>query len=251
MKKEHMLVIGGSRGIGRTVVQMMAKKGYRVSVISRKQPQEKIEKVHYWAADITKPGHFSKVFKQIIREHGALNHLVFCQKFRGAGDDWTGQIETSLTAVKRVIESAVDDFENIKGRNTIVVFTSMAGRLIATEQPVGYHVVKAGLEQMTRYYALALGAKGIRVNAVVPSWVLKEENKDFYSQNKKFYDLNIKISPLGRMVTSQDVACAVAFFCSAQSAGVTGQSLVVDGGVSLQEQGALARALMPTDRKGN
>ncbi len=242
-----MLVIGGSKGIGRSVVQTMTQRGYLVSVISRKQPQEKIKKVHYWDADITKPGRFLKVFNEIIRRQGQLNHLVFCQQFRGAGDDWAGQIETSLTAVKRVIGSAVDHFENIKGRNTIIIVTSIAGRLIAAEQPVGYHVAKAGLEQMTRYYALTLGAKGIRVNAIAPNMVLKEENKDFYLRNKKIYDLYRKISPLGRMVASDDVAHTVAFFCSSQSAGITGQSLVIDGGVSLQEHAALARALMSLD----
>jgi NAD(P)-dependent dehydrogenase (short-subunit alcohol dehydrogenase family) len=247
VKKEHVLVIGGSKGTGRAVVQTMAQKGYLVSVVSRKLPEKKIEGVHYRAVDITKPGDFSKVFKGIIRDLGPLNHLVFCQQLRGAGDEWGGQIDTSLTAVKHVIESAVDDFENVKGKNTIVLISSIVGRLVATEQPVGYHVAKAGVDQMTRYYAMALGPQGIRVNAVAPNSVLKEENKDFYLRNSKIYDLYKGISPLGKMVTSEDVANTIAFLCSLQSAGITGQILVIDAGVMLQDHEGMARTLMSLD----
>ena len=219
MKKEHMLVIGGTKGTGRIVVQTMAKKGYRVSVVSRNLPQEKVKGARYWAVDITKPDHFSKVFNEIIRDQGPLNHLVFCHQFRGTGDNWTGQIDTNLTAVKHVVESAIGKFEDIKEKNTIVFISSIVGRLIASEQPVGYHVAKAGLDQMTRYYAVALGPRGIRVNAIAPNSVLKEENRNFYLQNKKIHDLYTKISPLGKMVTSQDVANTVAFFCSPRVSG--------------------------------
>lgn len=239
-----MLIIGGSKGIGRAIVQTMVKAGYVVSVVSRKEPQEKYKNVRYWAADITKRDPFRNVFKRIVRQNGKLNHLVFCQQFRGTGDDWSGQIETSLTATKDIIELVSTDFEDTR-RNSIIIISSIASHYIAQEKSVGYHMTKAGLEQMIRYYALVLGPKGIRVNGVSPHIVLKEENKDFYiQQNKKIYDLYKKISPLGKMVTSDDVVHAVAFLCSSQSAGITGQSIVIDAGVSLQEHACLARALM-------
>ena len=242
-----MLVVGGSKGIGGAIVGAMTKAGYVLSVISRKEPEEKFENVHYWAADVTKQNSFLNVFKMILRQNGKLNHLVFSQQFRGPGDDWSGQIETSLTATKSIIELVSGDFENTR-RNSMTIVSSIAGRFVAKEQSVAYHVVKAGLEHMVRYYALVLGPKGIRVNGVSPHIVLKKENKNFYLRNKEIYDLYTKVSPLGRMVTADDVASTVGFLCSSQSSGITGQSIVIDCGVSLQEHAGLARTLMSLDK---
>ena len=130
----------------------------------------------------------------------------------------------------------------------MTMVSSIAGRFVAREQSVAYHVTKAGLEHMVRYYALVLGPQGIRVNGVSPHIVLKEENKNFYLQNKKIYDLYKKVSPLGRMVTAQEVADTVMFLCSSQSSGITGQNIVIDCGVSLQEHAGLARVLMSLDK---
>ncbi len=248
MNKEHVLMIGASKGSGRISAQTLAQAGYQVSVISRRPPQEKIDGARHWSADITKPALFAETLEAIVRQAGPLHHLIFCHQFRGEGDAWAGQIETSLTAVKRVIESAVDHFAPARGGSTIVIVSSICGRLIAVEQPVGYHVAKAGLEQMVRYYAMALGRKGIRVNAVAPNSVLKAENRDFYKRNKELYDLYAKILPLGRMVSSEDVAGAIAFLCGPPSSGITGQTLVIDGGMSLQDHEGMARSLMSLDQ---
>jgi len=247
MKKEHMLVVGGSKGIGRSIVQTMLKAGYVLSVISRTKPQEKYKNVHYWAADITQQSFLPDILSELVRRNGKLDHLVFCQQFRDTGDDWNGQIETSLTATKNIIEWASDHFTKRRG-GSITMIGSIANRYIAKEKSVGYHVAKAGLEQMIRYYALALGPRGIRVNGISPNTVLKQENKDFYiKENKKLYDLYANISPLRRMVTSSDVANAAAFLCGPYSASITGQSIVIDGGLSLREHAGLARALMSFD----
>jgi len=246
MKKDHMLVIGGTKGIGRAIVQAMIKAGYHLSVVSRKEPQEKYRDVHYWIADITDQDTFQRVFHEIIGHSGKLNHLIFCQQFRGPGDDWAGQIETNLTATKQIIELASNAFEDTQ-RNSIVMISSIASHYIANEKSVGYHVVKAALEQMIRCYALVLAPKGIRVNGVSPHIVLKEENKGYYARNKNLHDLYAKVSPMGRMVTAEDVANAVMFLCSPQSSGITGQSLVIDCGIELQEHASLARALTALD----
>lgn len=247
MKKEHMLVIGGSKGIGRAIVQTMLKAGHVLSVINRKESQEKYRNVRYWAADITKQASLPEVLSRLVRRNGKLNHLIFCQQFRDAGDDWNGQIETSLTATKYIIELVINNFVKMRG-GSITIISSIANRYIAKEKSVGYHVVKAGLEQMIRYYAFAFGPRRIRVNGISPNTVLKQENKDFYlRRNKQLYNLYTKISPLGRMVTSSDVANAAAFLCSPCAASITGQSIVIDGGLSLQEHAGLARTLMSFD----
>ena len=115
----------------------------------------------------------------------------------------------------------------------------MASRFICSEQPVSYHIAKAALNQMVRYYAVALGPRGIRVNAVLPDTLIKDESRAFYEQNPQLRRVNESIIPLGRMGAAEDVANAVLFLCSPQSSFITGHELVVDGGMSLLGQGGL------------
>jgi NAD(P)-dependent dehydrogenase (short-subunit alcohol dehydrogenase family) len=183
---------------------------------------------------------------EIIREQGPVNHLIFTQRYRGTDDEWAGEIETSLTATKNVIEQLSDKFADSNQRS-IVIVSSIASRLIAGEQPVGYHVAKAGLHQMVRYYAVTLGHLGIRVNSVSPGTIIKDESKDFYLKNQRLQELYNGITPLGRMGTSDDVAGVISFLCSPQSSFVSGQDIVIDGGRSLVWQETLARDIADLD----
>jgi NAD(P)-dependent dehydrogenase (short-subunit alcohol dehydrogenase family) len=109
--------------------------------------------------------------RESVRVQGPLTGAVFLQRFRGEGDSWDGEIRTTLSATKFLVENLVADFDP-EGRGAIVMVSSNAGRYVARNQPLSYHVAKAGLNQMTRYFAAVLGKKGIRVNAVSPCTVL-------------------------------------------------------------------------------
>lgn len=247
MVQKHSLVIGGTRGIGRAIVRALAGESDAVSVIGRREPPEEdrhIPGARHWAVDLLDRKGLAKVWKEIIGRGGPLNSLVFCQRYRGEGDRWTGEMSTSLTATKDAIEYLADEFGDT-GENAIVVVSSTASQYIADEQPVSYHVAKAGLNQMVRYYAVTLGPKAIRVNGVSAGAVLKEESRGFYQQNPELHDLFRKISPLNRMGTSDDIANAVAFLCSPKASFITGQNIVVDGGLSLQGHHSLVRRLSP------
>lgn len=245
MKTKRTLIIGGTRGIGRALVATLAEKKQLVSVIGR-HPANEMDLINpntrYWTVDLLDKKKLSRVLKEIISNNNPLNNLVFLQHYRGRGDDWRGEIETSLNATKYIIENLAGKFEKV-GDKSIVIVSSVAGFSVADEQPLSYHVVKAGLNQMVRYYAFVLGSKGIRVNAVSSGTIIKEESKQFYSMNKQLSSLYAKIIPLGRMGTSFDVANVVVFLCSEQAAFITGQNIIVDGGVSLWWQESLARKL--------
>ena len=231
--------------MGRALVRTLAEEDHVLSVIGRHpalEADQRIPRVHYWLVDLSEQERLSAALEEIIRQNGKLNHMVFFQRYRGEDDNWTGEIQTSLTATKDIIDRLVDDFDSTNG-SSIVIVSSVASHFIAEEQPLSYHVAKAGLNQMVRYYAVALGAKGIRVNCVLPSTVLKDESKNFYFQNEQLYNLYKRITPLRRMGTSEDIAYVIAFLCSPKASFITGQNMVVDGGLSLQSHEALARKL--------
>lgn len=247
MGEKHSLVIGGTRGIGRALVKNWAEEGHILSVIGRRQPSETDRQwhgVYYSAIDLFDHEKLMAVLTEIIRKNGRLDNLVFFQRYRGEGDDWAGEIELNLTVTKAVIERLTEEFKK-EGEKSIVVISSAASELILKEQPLSYHIAKAGQNQMVRYFAVNLAPRGIRVNAVSPAIVMKEEAKDFYLQNEKLHSLYKTITPLGRMGRSEDIANATAFLCSEKASFITGQNIVVDGGLSLQSQQSLARKLCP------
>ena len=177
------LITGGTRGIGRAVAARLAQSGHVVSVIGRSTPAKPDANVRVWTADVADPGRLAAVLEEIGREQGKVSGAVLSQRFRGDGDDWAGEIATSLAATRQVIEWVGGHAEPRGQGPAIVVVGSTAASLVASEQPVGYHMAKAAVMQMVRYYAVALGPKGIRVNAVSPGTTVKDESKQFYADS--------------------------------------------------------------------
>lgn len=245
MKAPHSLVIGGTRGIGRAVVERLAGDGHRVSVIARRPPPARSSRrarVQFHAADVRDRAALTAALSQIVRDPGKINNLIFLQRHRGDGDAWREELEISLTATKNAVEALQDHFA--PGGKSIVMVSSIQAALISSFSSLGYHVAKGALQHMVRYWAVTLGPRGIRVNSVSPGTVLKEESKAFFLKNKLLGDLYRKITPLRRFGQAGEVANVVALLCSDAMSFVTGQDIVVDGGVSLQWQESLARDLV-------
>lgn len=245
----HSLIVGGSKGLGRELARLLAESGHVVSVIARHAPagpEADPTGIRSWAADILDPSALEGALGELLTRNGPLDNLVFLQRYRGQGDVWQGELDTTLTATCRLIERLSDSFREGAG-GSIIVVGSLLGRLVWAKQPFSYHAAKAALEQLAAYYAVALGPKGIRVNCVSPLTFLKEESKQFYLEDERVSALYREIIPLGRMGTSLDVARVIRFLCSEDAAFVSGQTLVVDGGCSRLFQEGLARRLAGLD----
>lgn len=235
----HSLVVGGSRGLGLAMARSFLAKGHKVGVISRTAPSD--QGLHHFKTDLADAMQVAATLAAIKATDGPLDNLVFVQRYRGDGETWTAEIEASLAATKTLIEGLADKFAP---GGSIVIVTSVVDRFVADEQPAGYHIAKAGLAHMARYYAVTLGPRGIRCNCVSPGVFVKEESRAFHEEGNRplFYK---QVIPLGRPGETGEICDVIAFLCTSAAAYVTGQNITVDGGVSAQAHLTLASKVFP------
>jgi NAD(P)-dependent dehydrogenase (short-subunit alcohol dehydrogenase family) len=243
MTKQHAVVVGGTKGLGRIVVQNFLARGCDVSVVSRHKPAEFANgpALRHFAADLESSDTLTELPAVIRDGFGHLDYLVLSQRFRGQGDPWAGEIQVGLTASRLLIEGFAPHFRD-QGDRAIGVVSSVYAEFVGSSQPVGYHAVKGGLNAMVRHYAATLGRNGIRVNSIMPLTYLKPESRAFYEQNDRLMDLYRRLVPLGRLGTAEESADAIDFLCSERASFINGQCLFLDGGVSVVWQEEIAKA---------
>ncbi len=239
----HSVVVGGTKGLGKVVVKKLLARGDLVSILARNSYSDLFsENAHSFPADITQKEELLSSLQSIVEKFSKVNYLVFLQRYRGDKDDWEGEFHTSLTATRHIIDFFIPHFQEV-GDKAIVMVSSVFAKYVGKGQPPSYHVMKAGLDQLMRYYAVNLGEQGIRSNGITPFTFLKEESKHFYLNNEPLHNLYKKIIPLQRMGTTEDSADVIEFLCSPKAGYLTGQNIVVDGGLSLVWPETLARSL--------
>jgi len=238
----HAVVVGGTRGLGRAVVERFVARGCAVSVVSRQRPADFPEQTGllHFSADLERSESFAGIWRRIAEAGGPVRYLVLSQRFRGQGDPWAGEIQVGLTASRDLIEGFSNHFTG-DGDRAIGVVSSVYAEFVGSSQPVGYHMVKGGLNAMVRHYAATLGRRGIRVNAIMPLTYLKRESRVFYEQNEALMDVYRRLVPLGRLGTAEECADALDFLCSERASFVNGQNLFLDGGVSTIWQEEVAK----------
>ena len=240
----HSLVIGGTRGLGRVVARLLGESGHRVSSIGRREagPEDAVANVRRWRADFSDEAVVGATLREVIATSGSVDYVVFCQRYRDQADSWDGELRITLGLTRAVIDALGDDGWGSADKAMVMV-SSVFGEWIGEGQPVGYHVAKAGMLQLMRYYAVNLGRRGIRANAVTPFTFLKPESEQFYLGNQPLMDFYREAVPLGRLATADDIARVIRFLCSSDAAFINGQNLHVDGGLSAVWPETLARRL--------
>lgn len=231
-RKRRVFVFGGSRGIGRVYAERCARAGADVSVFSRTWRSQAGEGPKFVQADFLDPSASAEIaLEHLKRGGGEIHGILFAQRYRGDDQGWESEMRASVETTRLVVETLAPHFSDEGG--SIVMISSNAARSVAPEQPVDYHIAKSAIEQMVRYFAYQLGARRVRVNAVAPALTIKPENEAYYAAHPKLTEMFSSATPLGRMARAEDVCGVIDFLHGPSSAFVTGQTIVVDGGLSL------------------
>ena len=234
------IVTGAARGIGATISNSLIARGAVVAAADLLPAQS-------WENQLTAPNskHFVDVrskqscldlVQSVISEHGRIDYLVNnagivrrAKASEVAEKDFTDVIDINLNGTFFMSQAIYAELKKTKG--AIVNIGSTSGHS-AVHNTVGYSVSKAGVMFMAKVLAFEWAADGIRVNAVGPTIVPSDMTAPLLTNDVYMKD-KISSIPLGRMATQQDVADSVLFLLSDAAGMVTGQTIFIDGGVTI------------------
>jgi len=241
-----VLVTGASRGIGRGVAEGLAAAGAKVTLAARTQDalREVADGIaasggtaEVAVADLTGPEAAQAAVAQAVDRFGALDGAfvnagvsVDVPAFEISEADWRRVLDVNLSGAFFTAQAAG---RAMRGRGGSIVFTSSTFAHVAFPLRSAYAVSKAGVAHLARQLALEWGPERIRVNAIGPTATLTDLNRERLSQ-PAIRDALVANIPLGRLLEPEDLIGAVAFLLGRESAMVTGQSLLVDGGFTIQ-----------------
>ena len=240
MKVERVvLVTGGTRGIGHSIAKALAGAGAKVAICGRDGAKAEAAAaalgsgVKGYACDVADAGQVERLIEAVEKDLGPLDVLVNNAGitkdnllFRIGEADWDAVLETNLKAAFLLTKLTARGM--IKRRwGRIINITSVVG-LTGNKGQANYAASKAGLIGFTKSVAKELASRNVLVNAVAPGYIATEMTEAISDEMKQALQAAI---PLGRLGQGEDVAHAVLFLASDLASYITGQVLVVDGGM--------------------
>lgn len=254
LNNKVILITGGYGFLGKAITESLLFHQAIVYVLGRDELKFKEsfsenqfqDNLFFEACDVSNSDSISSTFKKIVEKQGKIDVLInnaFYSKGQSpelmSDQDWEFGIDGTLNSVFKSIKSCIPYFKEMK-KGKIINVSSMYG-IVAPQfdiyeqspeflNPPHYGAAKAGVIQLTKYYASYLGKFNINVNAVVPgpfpSLIVQKNNKFVEALKSK--------TVLDRIGKPEDLAGAFVFLCSDSSNFVTGQSIVVDGGWTIK-----------------
>ncbi len=244
MDKRVAIVTGASRGIGRAIAKRLAKDGRHVVAVARNEEQLKSLAAEIAAeggscdhrtCDLADGTAVQRLVEEVAEKHGRLDILV-----NNAGITKDGLL-------MRMSDQDFDDVLNVNLRSVFIACRAAArpmlrgkfGRVVnigsvsgveGNKGQANYSAAKAGLIGLTKSIAKELGAKGVTANVVAPGFVETDMTSFLGPEDKKKVSEHITV---GRLGIPEDIAAAVSYLAAEDAGYITGQVLVVDGGLPM------------------
>jgi NAD(P)-dependent dehydrogenase (short-subunit alcohol dehydrogenase family) len=216
------VVTGGTRGIGAAIAQRLGEDGFRTVTLGRTSGDVQ--------ADVGDPASVEAAFAEIRERFGPVLVLVNNAGVRADGlairmsaDQWETVIHTNLDGAFHCTRRALDDMLSARWGRIVNISSVVAER--ANPGQANYGAAKAGLLSLTRTVAREMARKGITCNAVTPGVIETDMTADIA-------DKLVAGVPAGRVGRPDEVAHAVSFLCSEESAYINGATLAVDGALA-------------------
>lgn len=243
--KKTVIVTGASKGIGADIAMYFAEKGYNVVINYNTSAQSALllqesllnngYSVMAHKANVTNKLEVDLMVKETIYKFGSVDILVnnagiaHQSLFTEINEfDWNNIIDVNLKGVFNCCQAVLPNMiENKCGR--IINISSMWG-ITGASCEVHYSAAKAGVIGLTKALAKEVGPSGITVNCVAPGLIDTQMNANLSEEDKKEF---VSSLPVARIGTTTEIAKAVYFLASSDAGYITGQTLAVDGGMTI------------------
>ncbi len=245
--KPVALVTGSSRGIGRAIALRLADDGYPIAVNYppiEEEPTQVVEEIKAkgveckaFVADVSDSEQVSAMFKAIKEHFGQpvgvlVNNAGITRDtllMRLKESDWDMVLGINLKGTYLCTKAAIRDMLKA-GWGRVISVSSVVGTVIGNPGQTNYAASKAGVKGFTMSLANEVGQKGVTVNAVAPGFIETEMTAKLPEEVK---NRMLEATALKRFGKPEDIAEVVAFLASEKAGYITGQLIVVDGGLSV------------------
>jgi NAD(P)-dependent dehydrogenase (short-subunit alcohol dehydrogenase family) len=250
LKDKVAIVTGGGTGIGRGIAEIFAREGAQVVVCGRTpatiQAVAKQIGGHAMTCDVSQAKQVERMVSDVVKKFGRLDVLVNNAGVRASiltieeltEDEWQRTFDIDAKGTWLCSKHAIPAMRK-SGGGSIIMISSISSYIGQPKQGC-YNAAKAAQEQLMKCMAIDFAKDNIRVNSICPAWVATEMNREQLRQmkaqpDKPFspglsYNDILKLHPIGRIGTPQDIAWAAVYLASDESSWMTGASLMLDGG---------------------
>ncbi|MDX8442416.1 SDR family NAD(P)-dependent oxidoreductase [Mesorhizobium australafricanum] len=234
------VITGGGRGIGAGITRRFAEEGASVAIVQRNAPPETMlsDRVIHVGADLSRSADIAAAIERVVHFFGGLDVLVNNAglMFEKTVDDmsetdWDQMMDINLKAPFLLTKAAMPHLRS-RGGGSIVNIGSIEGLASNPGHPA-YSASKAGIHGFTAAVAVDHGHEGIRCNAIAPGWInsdLSEVYIESLADSSRVRRELLAMHPVGRLGEPSDVGNLALWLASEESAFVTGQVYVIDGG---------------------
>jgi len=249
LNSKIVLVTGATGQLGFTMCKSLIDFGARVIGVDielnkSNMMQQKQSSINYFKLDITNKDSVDKVFKKLYQKYDGIDILInnagvsTFEPFENRTDsEFSSVTNVNLNGTFNCIQNYAKNQPQHCLQGNIINIASIYG-IVSPDYRIYqkgdrknseiYGATKAGVIQMTKYFAVHLAQHGIRVNSISPGGIYNPENP----QSEHFINEYSKRNPMNRMANSEEILGAVLYLASDASSYVTGHNLVVDGGMS-------------------